>query len=1188
MKRIQEKVKDIVEVRPYNSIRDFIADPAETLINYHFTDATADLMAKWLDGISSVQPGRGAAFALAGYRGVGKSHFLATLGALAANPELRTRVSESHVAFSAQRLQRRHYAVAYLRRGTHDTLLEEFTSAISSAFALDGLTADMSYTDVLKAASEKSGDTPFILMIDTAFERGSRVNRDDGVYLSEIGEAAKTMNVFVGVALDDDIAGADGSNSSIVRSFSIDYLDQAHLYKVVNSHIFPKHNQMQSVLHDIYGYFREVLPSFRWSEQKFSALYPLHPAILEIAPYVRLYVHDFALLGFASEAGEKILGRPSNSLIALDEVFDNAENGLRKIEDLAEAFAAYDSLNSTVVGKIPVMQRLQAKLVLKALLLLSLDGQGATAGDICASVLIFEESDPQKAVKTVEDLLKRFAEALPEEFRVVSEEGVETRYSFKVSSKENLNNALTEALMEVSADTVPGIMRRVFQERFSDSGPSADNDETGKNWIDSQIVWRGGVRRGRIYWRSTDYPSVSAQNVNASDATDWEVFIDLRTEKSPIPESGGDVSKVIWKPDPLRPDEIDKLRSYYVLSTNTDLREKFSEQIRASVHAHSIAVEKILNRSFLEDGQLVFDGFDYNFTEEARSAQNLSELFSAMLEPLFETRYPEHPYFTRTLEYGDVASIITDLYNGTRQHLADVQSRAQTFAFPLGLVRLEGTSFVPESSERLAALPIVAEVLGLVEASAAKPVSLTDVYNQLHKAPNGLVRDAQQMVLTALVAQRQIEFVTSSGNRINRRSLDLKIIWDDIVGIAKPIENSFSLEKLKCWAALFIPEGEFQSLDRSQDREALQAAFGKWTIDWKESRLLERFAQLPDDVLNVRIWQLAARAAKTFGSVAEGIEAASEGSMPLEECLDAITDAFSESEAEFKSCETDLGVLSSFIKGAELRDEIRSYLAVCEVTQEQSIEELRERVAGLVEAAYGAPSDAINREMGYVWEKFKREFSEYFDARHNTVMRSPDLKVQLNETLRSDQWWEFEMLSGIPIFDPNFLDNANEYRRGITEMDCRVDTKYVLERQPFCLCSFSLNKSVDCGHLPKLLNDTINEGLRSYRKTLLKNGEALVRSLESLIDEANDPDLEEASKQLTTALSSGSDIPPFTDLQLKILREIYNDDMADGKNSGSSSISASPVVPKPKSSARSMAQELSDDFAADDGVVINL
>ena len=86
-----------------------------------------------------------------------------------------------------------------------------------------------------------------------------------------------SLNIFVGVALDDDIAGADGVNSAIVRSFAIDYLDQEHLYKIVDTHVFPKHRQMLPVLHDIYNNLPTVLPSFRWSEQRFSSLYPLHP-----------------------------------------------------------------------------------------------------------------------------------------------------------------------------------------------------------------------------------------------------------------------------------------------------------------------------------------------------------------------------------------------------------------------------------------------------------------------------------------------------------------------------------------------------------------------------------------------------------------------------------------------------------------------------------------------------------------------------------------------------------------------------------------------------------------------------------------------------------------------------------------------------------------------------------------------
>src|ERR1044072_4016221 len=146
---------------------------------------------------------------------------------------------------------------------------------------------------------------PFVLIVDTAFERASRVSRDDGGMLGEIADLAKPLNIFVGVALDDDIAGADGVNAAIARTFSIDYLDQEPLYKIVDAHVLPKHRKTENLLHEIYTYFREVLPYFRWSEQRFSALYPLHPVILENAPFVRLYAPEFALLGFASEAGSK-------------------------------------------------------------------------------------------------------------------------------------------------------------------------------------------------------------------------------------------------------------------------------------------------------------------------------------------------------------------------------------------------------------------------------------------------------------------------------------------------------------------------------------------------------------------------------------------------------------------------------------------------------------------------------------------------------------------------------------------------------------------------------------------------------------------------------------------------------------------------------------------------------------------
>ena len=66
----------------------------------------------------------------------------------------------------------------------------------------------------------------------------------------------------------------------------------------------------------------------------------------------------------------------------MDEIVEAA---LRKADDLSEAFAAFDNINKTFIAQISIMQRLQAKLVLKALFLLSLEGEGTTAAEIGAA-----------------------------------------------------------------------------------------------------------------------------------------------------------------------------------------------------------------------------------------------------------------------------------------------------------------------------------------------------------------------------------------------------------------------------------------------------------------------------------------------------------------------------------------------------------------------------------------------------------------------------------------------------------------------------------------------------------------------------------------------------------------------------------------------------------------------------------
>jgi hypothetical protein len=1141
MKRILEKVKDVVDARPYKSLRDFTSDPMQTVSIYRFTDFTSVLMAKWLDKIASVQAGSGAAYALAGYRGVGKSHFSDALGAIVSHPELRSRITDPHVAASAERLRRSRYPIAYVRRGTNETLIGEIKDAIAKTFEIDVSSLNDSISDLLNFAAQKAGELPFLLFVDTAFERASRVARDDGVLLGEIAALAKNLNVFVAVALDDDIAGADGINAAIAGNFTIDYLDQEHLYRIVDSHIFPKYRQMQPLLHEIYTNFREVLPHFRWSEQRFVSLYPLHPILLEIAPFVRLYEPEFALLGFASEAGAKILGRPANSLIALDEVFDNVEQSFRKIQELNEAFVGYDKISAAINTQVHVLQRLQAKLILKALFLLSIEGGGTTAGEISAAMLISDENEPLRAVKMVEELLEKFVSILPDCIQRIAETGREIRYNFKISSQDNLNIALTEAVKSVPHDVVTKILRRTAWERFADWAISDDTDLLQGERTEHQTAWRGTARRGQVVW-NLDNKSVAAENsFTNSEFLDWQVTLNQSPENFNAAESGETI-RVLWQPALLKNDETEAILRYWVLLTNTNLREEYGEQMRAAGHAQMMTIEKIWNRIFLEDAKLIISGLDYNFSESAQRALTLQELFSKILEPFFDARFPDHPHFTETIGIDEVSQLINDFFSGARLNLAETQHLAKTFALPLGLARQNENNFVLESQENLNKLPLVREILSEVEQNSAEMTSLQTIYKKLKQPPNGLAREAQQLILTALVANRQIEFVTSEGDRISRRSLDLKVIWDDIAGIAKPSGIVYSNERLIEWAKILTGANFPNSIGTTEEQIKAKDILNNWLADWKGTQILERFNLLPDDILNTKIWRLSSQAEKTFGAVIEAVETVSDDSISLEDALHRIADAFSDSQNEFLARTKDLVVLEDFTVGAAIREKIWSYLAVCEPTQDEKLEFSREKLFRLIDESSQNPNVTLNREMENLWKTFHEQFSDYFADRHDALMKSEHLQEKLGMILRGDHWWEFENLSALPIFRQSYWNDAQEIRSQIAGLTCRFDVREMLKTHPFCACSFSLAKIREWEKLPAALEEVVYFGRKSFRENLKVSKRILIPLIESLSVKFRDNEFSMAALHLSELLKRDfAEIPLLSGNELIVLQKVFAD-----------------------------------------------
>lgn len=458
MKRIQDKIKDLVEPQSFEQVGNFAEDPAQALAAYRFTDVTSDLLSRWLDALAELPAGTGTARALAGARGVGKSHTLAVFGALAGSERLRQTVEDGHVLASAQRLAGRRYLVVRVERGTRPTLGDELAASFAAFFGgSEAQWGGREPAEVLAVAASRSMGETLVVVVDTAFNRPARVARDDGPYLGSLAAAARNLNVLVALALDDDIADADGANVAVAGTYRIDYLDPENLYRVADQFVLRKKPQVGDTLREIYQALRATVHEFNWSQARFSSVYPVHPLVAEVASGIRLFLPKFAFLPFAAAAAARATSRPALALVLLDEVFDATEEELRLNPELSQAFATYDQLTECSIGQLPIMQRYQARLILKSLFVLSLDGRDATPGEMCAALLLTDEDAGGDAPRRVAETLARFAsEAAEDSFVLADGPGGETRYRFLIAShpasKEEAPAARTEAKAEAKTE----------------------------------------------------------------------------------------------------------------------------------------------------------------------------------------------------------------------------------------------------------------------------------------------------------------------------------------------------------------------------------------------------------------------------------------------------------------------------------------------------------------------------------------------------------------------------------------------------------------------------------------------------------------------------------------------------------------------------------------------------------------
>ncbi|HKP73310.1 MAG TPA: hypothetical protein VJT82_10265, partial [Pyrinomonadaceae bacterium] len=562
--------------------------------------------------------------------------------------------------------------------------------------------------------------------------------------------------------------------------------------------------------------------------------------------------------------------------------------------------------------------------------------------------------------------------------------------------------------------------------------------------------------------------------------------------------------RLIWQPAAPSAEESHVLRRLVALRTDETLAE-FGETARVAAASLAAQAERIWSRLYVDDGLFISSDSRYiPFTDEARAAQTFAALLSESLAPLFVERYPQHPHFGAPLGDAEATRLVDNLFSGANVADAGVQQLATLYAHPLGLATLRGDIYIPETGDAVLGQAWVREVLALVDRAGGTVVPLSSVHRVLRGEPYGLLRQAQYLVLAALVAQRRIELATTGGDRISRRTLGASIKWDEVAGVCRAAEIHHNAEELTGWARLLTGDGALPSIAEATAREAVRAALAAWLSTWRGETVLRDFDQLPDAGLTTRAWNIAASVRRTFGAAADAVEAALAGNLSLEEGLQRVADTFSTSPEQFTESTSQLEALRAYVAGIARRETVRAYLTAAELSGLEEIESARRELLLIAGDPHSLFDAARTERFELLWPEFQARYAMHYSDAHERAVGSVVDHRGLDEFTRGAEWREFETLAGLPFVNSQLWEEATAFVAEVKRAHCTLPVAQLLVSQPRCACAFRLSRSESYANASAHLAELTERGRVAYRRTLTLYHAHLTHALNLLAREQSD------------------------------------------------------------------------------------
>ena len=1143
------QVKAYVELQNYNEITSF-AEAERVVSSYVLTSAMSAVAARLLTDLAAPRGANSATQLpslqiITGQRGVGKSHLLGFLRSLISVKALRSMIADSNLLnaiglFGDRMVTAIEINFAGFEREPFEARLRQVlcqTLKHSTYFDDEKWTAVVKGEQVFEQAL---GSLPLgsqlILFIDNLPNRwrvAPETVESDLDWLALIARQANALPLRAVIVRDEEVGQIESEDSAVYN------LPPDNLQEVIARSVVRKTPAQLRELDDLYGELCQLLPGYSWSKEAFAKCYPLHPLIYESAPDFRAAAQSFSLPNFVATSVSRVLSRPATSLVTPDEVFDRHEYEFRKNHRLAPTLKLYDQIITTAIAKLPVAERLWAKLALKSLFTFSLLGQPASAYQIAQAQMLTEEGNPNAAYERVAKILSHFAVSCPEAL-LIKGSGIECSYllaSVNQTTSLTIERQLTDAARALAPDDprLSELLLTVGIGLFEDLQPIAEAVSLTSPLppsLPQTFTWRGSQRSIEVCLGGSESTEVQ-----------WRLFVaplsQAATEHTRVGQGESDIhldeNTVIWRPGTLTsPSVLSPLKKLLAWQELAQARLAegipLSEDYRASgekltEQARELFIELYLNNGTLMDAVQAFP------TASVAAERNFSRFLYHAFDALLQQHFPQHPQFTELLTTEQMNLLIGEFFLGTedQQNAPAIQSLVAQFAAPLGIAsRLLAPDYMDAPyqpdifSEAVQPYPFMQTVLSFMEQhtdeSGLAHVPLIMLERLLSDSPYGLQYTAQHLLIGALIATNLIELLDETHNsELTRNNLAPGFTLGAFTAVRRVASVNYPPNVLAEWARLLTGQVDLPSPVTLDGEKRVREAVSRWVEGWRAEELTIRFDQIPMDLLTLSAGRTVEASKTRFSRVSALAEAIGDGTMEVKTALSRIADIFGLERASLSRMQDEMQALCRFLDWMPTFTELRSYLLAAEPTTETVIEELRANLTAQIQDSRTLLDAEMRRTLESKFAEFCQRYSEVYAAAHEAEVGPTANRQLITGFCTSPEWTRFRLLMELRLESGAFERDAQALLKLAQETRCDLPVLELLQHQPHCCCSFRLHRQVHLNTLLDALKSIVSASSTFYSLAIWRHRSELRAKAKELTDESFQFELED----FLTACGSG-------------------------------------------------------------------